>query len=270
MRDPRWPWAAVAVLILLGSPETDPLRAQRPEAPDALRYLVLDAATGRVIESQWDDLERPLPVGSLVKPFTALAYANAHRYVYPRLTCTGTGGRCWLPSGHGVIGIAEAVAHSCNAYFFALAQSVAPDAFAFALRGFGLPPGAAPHSPDTMVGLGDSLTVSPVTLARAYLELAARSDQPGVAPLVRGMRLSAQSGTGAGVGRALHLAPALVKTGTSPCAHAPRAEADGYVVALYPADAPRLVMVVSAHGRTGADTAAMAGPLLARAAESRP
>jgi cell division protein FtsI/penicillin-binding protein 2 len=120
-----------------------------------------------------------------------------------------------------------------------------------------------------MVGLGPELTLPPLGLARAYAELAARATQPGVAPVLAGMRRSASTGTGRGVGASNRQADALVKTGTSPCIHAPRATADGHTVVLYPADRPRVVLLVAAHGRTGADTAILAGRILAAAPEAR-
>jgi cell division protein FtsI/penicillin-binding protein 2 len=246
-----------------------PVAAQQTAPLDQPSYVLMEAGTGRVIDSTWDTPSQPGPIGSLVKPFTALAYGAAHEYRYPTVTCRGTAGRCWLPEGHGPIGIVEAIAHSCNEYFFALAQAVTGEAFAATLRLFGLDADARASTPETMVGLGDDLRVSPRALASAYLELASRAAQPGVRPILLGMQVSARQGTGAGAGRAVHLADALVKTGTSPCAHSPRATADGHAVVLYPADRPRVVLVVRAHGRTGADTATLAGQILAASPEAR-
>src|SRR5262245_48316373 len=79
-------------------------------------YLLLDATTRELLASRWDDMDRPLPVGSLIKPFTALAYAQGHAFTYPTFTCRGAADACWLTAGHGPIGIVDAVAGSCNAY----------------------------------------------------------------------------------------------------------------------------------------------------------
>jgi cell division protein FtsI/penicillin-binding protein 2 len=246
-----------------------PLAAQRPSPPVEPSYLLVHAESGRVLASSGDDPARPVSIGSLVKPFTALAFAGANGYDYPTVTCNGTAGRCWLPEGHGTVGIVEAIAQSCNAYFHHLAAHLAPDLFASTLRWFGLTVDARTVSPDAMVGLGDDLPVSPVSLARAYAELARRGSQPGVAPLLQGMRISARIGTGRGVGAAEPLADALVKTGTSPCDHDPRATAHGHAVVVYPADRTRVVLLVRAHGPTGAETAVLAGRLLADLPEAR-
>lgn len=246
-------------------------------------YLLLDADTGHVIEAHWEAPDRPLPVGSLIKPFTALAYAGAHRFTYPTFVCRGTADGCWLPTGHGRIGMTEAVAGSCNAYFRQLAQQSSPDAFIATLHWFGMPVDDARVTLAGMVGLGDGVKLAPTALMRAYLELAARRTQPGVAAIVQGMRASARIGTGRAVGAAIGAADALVKTGTAPCSHvrlqngSHDAEADrfvpsngdGYALVIYPADRPRVILLVQAHGRTGAETAAIAGELLVNDRQAR-
>ena len=257
----------LALAVALGSAvalaQDRPLDAHRGDT--ALRtpsYLLVDAATGRVLDARWDDLERPVPIGSLIKPFTALAYADTHRFTYPTITCRGSADACWLPSGHGRVGLTEAVAGSCNAYFRQLAQKTAPEALVARLQGFGMRADRGAATPAAMVGFGDALKLAPSAVIRGYLELVSRAGQPGVSPIVQGMLASARTGTGRGVGAAIGGADALVKTGTAPCSHSPRATADGYTIVIYPADRPRVVLLMQAHGRTGADTAASAGELL--------
>lgn len=210
--------------------------------PD-VSYLVLDVPARRLIAARWESPEVPVPVGSLVKPFTALAYGERHGFEYPEYLCKG----CWLPRGHGRIGIEDAIAHSCNAYFLALA---AGDVSGVARR-FGIDAPLAGAPPGTLIGLGDGWQVAPLALARAYCDLIERPE------LRRGMALAARTGTASALG-----VPALAKTGTAVCAHPGRGPADGYVVALYPAEAPRVAMLVRVHGTTGAQTAAVAGRML--------
>ena len=249
---------------------TRPIAAHRDErSPRKPAYLLIDAATGRVLDAQWDHLERPLPIGSLIKPFTALAYADTHRFTYPTFTCRGSVDACWLPAGHGRVGISEAVAGSCNTYFRQLAQRTAPEALLARLQWFGMRVDVPVVTPAAMVGLGDALKLVPVAVVRGYLELVSRAAQPGVSPILYGMLASARTGTGRAVGAAIRGADALVKTGTAPCSHAPAATADGYTIAIYPADRPRVVLLVQAHGRTGAETAVFAGELLTNAVGAR-
>lgn len=108
--------------------------------------------------------------------------------------------------------------------------------------------------------------MSPIEVARAYAELASRRTEPGVSEIIDGMRLAATIGTAAAIGKALHSASALAKTGTAPCSHLPKAAGDGYAVVLYPGDSPRYVLLVQVHGTVGrhaAETAARLLPVLA-------
>ncbi len=222
-------------------------------ADAGISYLLVKAPGGEVLGAQWADSERAAAPGSVVKPFTAVAYAESHAGRFPEFTCGGKESGCWLPRGHGRIGIADAVAHSCNAYFRALASEVRiEDAIAAAKR-YGIDPPAAGAPVETLIGLGEGWKVRPLALARAYVRLAADSR---AAEVVRGMVLCARSGTGSAAGFG------LMKTGTAPCTHQPRAPGDGFAIALYPEDAPRYALLVRVHGTTGAHAAEVAGRML--------
>jgi cell division protein FtsI/penicillin-binding protein 2 len=223
-----------------------------------LSYLLLDAPTGRLICSRWNDAQQSVPVGSLVKPFTALAYGRTHGFVFPEFTCKGAQDRCWLPQGHGRIGLTEAIAHSCNAYFLALANEVNPDAIAGVAQEFGLKPPDSGADGASLMGLGGQWTISPISIARAYSELRARSGEAGVREIMKGMSLSARIGTGSGVGSS-----ALAKTGTASCIHSPSHPGDGYTLAIFPADSPRFTLLVRVEGVPGADAARTAGRMRA-------
>ena len=262
---------ALAVALCAAGAPMRPIEASRDDrALRAPSYLLVDAATERVLDARWDDRERPVPVGSLIKPFTALAYADTHQFTYPALTCRGSADGCWLPAGHGRVGIALAVAGSCNAYFRQLARRTAPEALAARLQGFGMRADETAPTAAAMVGLGDALRFAPSAVIHGYVELVSRASQPGVSPIIQGMLASARTGTGRGVGAAIGArgpggpgaTDALVKTGTAPCSHSPRATSDGYAIVVYPADRPRVVLLMQAHGRTGAETATLAGELL--------
>ncbi len=239
------------------------VRAWAASAGDRCSFALLDVATGSIFDGRWPSLDRAVPVGSLIKPFTALAYGRSHAFVYPAFACGGSRDGCWLPEGHGTVGVEEAVAGSCNVYFQRLAERLSSDAFAATLDRFGLPQPSAVTT-RAMVGFGRELTVAPTALARAYIDLASRAVEPGVQPILNGMAASSRAGTGRAIGAAVGAGGALVKTGTAPCAHRPAATSDGYVVALYPADRPRIALIAQSHGRTGADTAALGAEVLAR------
>jgi cell division protein FtsI/penicillin-binding protein 2 len=229
-----------------------------------ISFLLLDATTGRLLTSRWERLDSPIPLGSLVKPFTALAYGEQHDFHYPAHTCGGTATGCWLPRGHGEIGLTSAVAYSCNSYFRMLtADLTGADVAPIAAR-FGIESPGRDASGPALVGIGSRWQISPPRMARAYLELIRRREQRGVREILAGMAQSAQHGTGADVDRALPFPDALVKTGTASCTHSPRAPGDGFVVVLTPADQPQILLMVRLHGVPGAQAAKTAGQMLRR------
>jgi hypothetical protein len=237
---------------------------QREFAARDVSFLLLDARTGNLVASRWDDPEKPIPLGSLVKPFTALAYAAAHDSQYPLHVCRGAASGCWQPSPHGELDVTSAIAFSCNSYFRALAAGLTgKDMLPVAAR-FDFDPPAADLAGPALMGLGADWRISPSRMARAYLELYRRRDQPGVRELLDGMLQSARHGTGSAVGRALRHSTAMVKTGTATCTHHPSAPADGLVVALFPASEPQFLLLVRVHGVAGSAASVTAGRMLRR------
>jgi len=232
-----------------------------------LSYLLLDARSGQLVASRWDDSRRPIPLGSLVKPFTALAYGEQGGYRYPLTVCHGTVNGCWLPHGHGQLNLTSAIGYSCNAYFQALAYALNVNSVSTVATRFAIDPPKDSATPATFVGIGSAWPISPMRIARAYLELIRRRDQPGIREIVDGMALSAEKGTGAAVDRALVPRKALVKTGTAPCSHTNHAPGDGFVIAAFPADNPRILLLLRVHGAPGAQAAAVAGKILKQIGE---
>jgi len=226
-----------------------------------LSWVLLDR-TGRVLALDWDNANAPIPPGSLLKPFVAVAYGEQHKSEYPLVTCTGTRSRCWLPRGHGTIGLEQAIAGSCNTYFLALANGLDWARSQAVFRRFGLKGLPANAGAEMLIGLGDGWRETPLTLARAYLALLTNTPEPVRSRILAGMRSAAETGTAREVDVALGAHGALAKTGTAPCSHHPRASADGFAIALYPSSQPRVLLLVREHGTTGAHTAAQAGAML--------
>ena len=220
-----------------------------------LSYLLLDES-GQVIAQRWENPERELPVGSLVKPFVAAAYGETHRD-FPEFKCTGKK-TCWLPRGHGTLHLREAIALSCNSYFHQLIAAAGPE-FADSLKNYPVRLSTSGHA---------SGWAAPLPLAEAYLELTRHARDPEVAPVLQGMTLSAQKGTGKAAGDALLPISAMAKTGTAPCTHAKRAPGDGFALVMSPADHPRAVLLVRLHGRPGFIAAGVAGRMIAAVAGS--
>jgi cell division protein FtsI/penicillin-binding protein 2 len=227
-------------------------------------YLFLDAQSGSLLASNWENYEKPIPLGSLVKPFTALAYAAAHDYRYPTFECRGKSSGCWQVQPHGKLDIVVALSVSCNAYFRRLAESITATQLLLVTQSLGVEAPDAEINGAGLIGIGERWRIAPLHMAHAYLELYRRREQPGVWELLEGMKQSAQRGTGSGVGHALTPMEALVKTGTAPCTHAPWAPADGFVITLVPAERPEILLMVRVHGVAGAKAAETTGRMLRR------
>lgn len=235
------------------------------EFPDPnISYLLFDAGTGRLIASRWERPDIPIPLGSLLKPFAALAYGERHNFRYPSHHCRGTATGCWRPAGHGEVDLVSAIAHSCNSYFRMLTSDLSStDILPVAAR-FGIDPPDNDTQAAALAGLGSRWKISPLHMALAYLELVHRRYEPAINQIADGMEQSARQGTGAEVDRLLTAPNALVKTGTAECMHRRHAPGDGFTIALVPADDPKLLLMVRVHGVPGAEAAKTAGQMLRR------
>jgi cell division protein FtsI/penicillin-binding protein 2 len=255
-----------------------------------IEYLLLDAQSKQTIALRWPHSETPVPVGSLLKPFVALAYGQLHSGSasseslllgkFPVVHCHGRSDGCWRAGGHGSLGLERALAESCNAYFLALARDISAsssgvDAIDRVSTSYGLPapprPGSnanfsGPGASRMMIGVTPDWRISPMALADAYATLATQSNSETVNLVLTGMKMAAwPGGTAARIGR--HPGGVLAKTGTAPCVQGPErciANGDGLVVVLAPAENPRLLLLVRQRGTTGAQTAEVAGRMLAR------
>jgi cell division protein FtsI/penicillin-binding protein 2 len=231
------------------------------EFPSAdISYLLMEIRTRSFIAKRWENSSAAIPVGSLVKPFTALAYAQTHAYRFPEFMCTA--GACWYPKGHGRMEIVQATAFSCNAYFIQLASGVRAGHVITLARRFGLsgPPESA--SPEAMAGLYGVWQETPEALMNAYAELLAQRVQPGIREIVEGMALSAREGTGAGIAKQHPNVAVLAKTGTAQCTHVEHAPGDGFVIMAWPAETPQYLLLVRQHAKPGANAAGVAGKML--------
>jgi hypothetical protein len=246
-RDAQFSQAAKAVL-------------DRDFAGPEISYLLLDSS-GSVLAERWPAQPAFAP-GSLVKPFLAIAYGEQHAGQFPTVRCLGTRTRCWLPAGHGNLGLEEAIAQSCNTYFLNLANGLDRKRAAETFARYGLAGPAANASDENLLGLGTAWKETPLALARAYLAIEKEQHSVLQSRIVKGMLASAQHGTARAVDKALGRDAALAKTGTAVCSHTPRAAADGFTVVLYPAAQPRLLLLVRVHGVTGAASANVAGAML--------
>ncbi len=230
-------------------------------------FLLLDAHTGQLLASRWDQHDVPIPLGSLAKPFAALAYGEHHNFHYPSHTCRGSQTGCWRPQGHGEIDLTSAIAYSCNSYFRFLTEDFTSRDVSATANQFGLDLPDRETSGAELAGLGSRWRISPLRMARAYLHLLNARQQPAVPEILAGMERSARHGTGAAVDRAMLSGGALVKTGTAACTHSRHAPGDGFALVLVPADEPRILLMVRVHSVPGSHAAKIAGQMLRRIEE---
>jgi len=227
---------------------------------DDVSYILIETGSGRIVDSRWPDASRAVPMGSLVKPFTALAYGKSHAFRYPEFVCRGTESGCWLPAGHGKVGIVEAIAHSCNAYFDALAAEVRFEDVASEARRFSIAPPPEDAPPAAYVGRQGLWELRPEEMLRAFVALLA---DPRAGVLRSGMEECARHGTAHALGEG------LAKTGTAPCTHQPKAPGDGFVIAFDRAATPRYGLLVRVHGVPGAEAAIVAAQMMRVIREGR-
>ena len=103
-----------------------------------------------------DDLDRPLfnralagryPPGSIIKPMLGIAGLETHATsLSHRIFCRGSFSlpnsthryRDWKPRGHGLVDLHDAIAESCDVYFYDMSQQLGIDAIHEYLTRFGL------------------------------------------------------------------------------------------------------------------------------------
>ena len=249
-------------LLIASLLSLSPAALDRAVSQSDANYIVIDIHSREVLAARWPDADVPIPVGSLVKPFTALAYVGA----FPELECRGAANGCWRVKPHGELNIVDALAQSCNAYFLQLAARVDADALTAVAATFGIPPPNS-NTAQARIGLGSDWRISPLALVRGYAELAMRAGDPRVDRLLAGLERAARTGTAQGIGRPGDRV--LAKTGTAPCVAARTHKGDGFTVVLYPAEAPRTGLLVRVHNVPGAEAAKTAARLLRVLREGR-
>jgi cell division protein FtsI/penicillin-binding protein 2 len=223
-------------------------------------YLLMDVRNEQVMSLAWADRDQGVSFGSLLKAFVVMAYAADHD-TFPVHACHGTVDRCWLPRGHGSLGLEQALAHSCNAYFLALARDVSLRAISQTAAEFGLQPPPLDR-PETLIGLDSRWRNSPLQLARAYRKLLAMRKDAVPQRIFMGMAMAADGGTGEAIRASDKPGRALIKTGTAKCIHPDHAAGDGFALAMWPAEAPRYVLLVRRHGEPGSRAAQLAGHMV--------
>ncbi len=202
----------------------------------------------------------PLRVGSLQKPFVLQAWAAAHPAQSPPASFCSGGASCWLLRGHGDVDVSRATAHSCNAYFRALAQATPADLVARALRDAGFVVDG-PLSADAAIGLAHdgepAAVIRPADLLRSYDRLIQEPWRVGEAlrqEMLAGLRLATVEGTASG----LSGLGVYAKTGTASAVDGRPLHTSGFAIILDGAGSARLGLLARGTGREAARALAAA------------
>jgi stage II sporulation protein D len=255
----------VAVALLAATAVNGQKPAQTSAAP---AFRVIELPSGRTLSAGREDLlSTPVLPGSIIKVATLVAALEsgvigpATRMVCPReVVIDGRRVSCSHPDLRRPMGPAEALAHSCNGYFAAVAGRLRREALDHALAQLGLPP-TLPSVPLASAAVGiDGARIPADRLLLAFVRLTTGTQafsQETRRVLFDGLRGAAEYGT-ASAFHDLGIS-ALAKTGT---AAMPGGGFEGLLVAVTPAEAPSKAVVVMAPGGAGFDAARIAAELL--------
>jgi cell division protein FtsI/penicillin-binding protein 2 len=171
----------------------------------------------------------------------------------------------------------QALAASCNQFFYQLSKRTDPAAFFKTLAALGIRSGAESRAtsttPETMIGLDAKLRLLPLQVLKAYAVLVSGHASAEAnsfsfptlarADLLAGLALGVDEGTSALAQQALPPGHTLLgKTGTSPAlagGRYSRAKTDGWFLGLYPRSEPVLAVMVYYPNGLGAKDAAPLG-----------
>ncbi len=239
-----------------------------PPRRAAPAYRIIELPSGRTLSvSREDLLGTPVLPGSIIKIATLVAALESGvvgsdtRMRCPReVVIDGRRVSCSHPDLRRPLGPAEALAHSCNGYFAAIAGRLAREALDRALGQLSLPP-SPPSAPMAAVAVGlDGTRIPADRLLSAFVRLATGTVTIGDETrrvVLDGLRGAAEYGT-ASVFHERGIS-ALAKTGTAPM---PGGGVEGLLVAVTPADRSTRAIVVMAPGGAGFDAARLAANLL--------
>ncbi len=256
-------WAALLSLMTgtagpAGRPGPDP-ETVRNACLNALgrrtgAIAVVDVASGRVLAAvPGNACEEAHPPGSLAKLATAHAGLLTGRIrTDTSFECRGAlrvAGRvfhCSIPGGHGRLTLPEALAQSCNIWFYQAGRRVGSGSILRSWRMLGVPvsaDAASGVSVERLAAAGEGVRLTPLQMALLCRTIALKKDTPGspCGALAAGMEAAVTGGTA----RALDglAARPAGKTG-SPEHSADPARRHGWFAGYAPRDRPSIAFAV--------------------------
>ena len=284
----------IAVILLF----TPPSFCLGQERMGVIEAIVFDIHDGRILAAQSEKgFMVYRSVGSLAKPLVSYALLVAGKSDNNVYFCRASSSEekstksCWYKPGHGNLTFSSALANSCNAWFRQWldgADDAAVISF-FDELGIVEPAELASTSQPAVAisGLEENLSFSTLNCAAGFASLfnggilfavhadgqdaklipvgTMKLDSDAVQKIAEGMRECGAVGTGSAFGDILGPGSALVKTGTT-YAETPggidTSQTDGWCIALYPAERPRLLVLLRFPGGSGAQAAGEAATFL--------
>src|SRR5689334_16187836 len=264
--------------------------------------VVIDPQTGRLraVVNQKLAFNTAFPPGSAIKPFTALAALRAGVLTEnTRIRCPGKYKRtdvvdaCVHPPKLPAFDVAQAVAYSCNYFFATTGEHLDEEKVANMLGEFGFVVARGRWQPQSAVGEGPFLQVTPVQMATAYAALfnggtlltpnydgvrkvraQLTIDNKERAILLEGMRGAVSFGTAAKADLDSFPTYIIGKTGTSTQPGGFRTQGWFAGIAFKPNTSPdpanaQLVVVVYLKNAHGSDVAELARPIFEKFAGTR-
>ncbi len=130
------------ILAMASSPGFDPNVFVKSEPERSIPFLGLDDSEGKMLDRC---IQCAFPPGSVFKVITSAAGLETECVrAEDTFLCTGSlisGGRtfnCWQHAGHGRMDLPQAIAHSCNVYFFNVGLKLGAENLTRFARLFGL------------------------------------------------------------------------------------------------------------------------------------
>ena len=225
--------------------------------------------------------QEPIPLGSVIKIFSIIAkYKNHPVNPDESYFCEGWGkdpgavSRCWLKKGHGRISLINAVAHSCNTYFYHFVQDIDFTLFVRTLREWGLVGGSenwgrsALYKDDqtrAMIGKLNIVKVKPLDLMTSCDKMFGSASGLPIEVkdiLTEGMSLCYREGTAGAMREKLEMPmdlPVVCKTGTGMYEDRERdfySKTTGVFIGVY---GGKYLVLAVAKNSTGADAASRIG-----------
>lgn len=213
----------------------------KQEIPGELRYLVMDGASGRIIDAK-GDFGKSAPVGSVLKPWLISSFSDLRRPLPGKESwkCPSNQETNQLRLWHWT----EAMVRSCNGFFIdhPFLGEAEWTKFAATAKSLGLPP--PPKQKGALIGIIPAYRMNPEEIARLYRYLSLSH-----ADVLRELSGVPVYGTLSGADSAEWFAEHgfLMKTGS--VRGKDSVPLESWIVAILPgAESPALVAVIQAEG----------------------